>query len=66
MITNNDKIIFKLEIKKANPIKLLAITKFIENSSLLPPTDKFFYFTHIGMRCDKLLKNVVKNKSFED
>lgn len=65
MLTDEDKKLFKSEIRKANPVEVLTVAKFIEESSL-PPGDKSFCMSQIGMRCEKLLRNVAKNMSFSD
>lgn len=64
-LTPEDKRIFKAEIKKANPIEVLIVAEFIE-AAPLSAKDKKFCISCIGKRCEKLLRNVVENFSFED
>lgn len=66
MLTAEDKKIFKAEVRKANPIEILTIAEFIKKSKLLSKEDKSFCFSCIGMRSEKLLRNVVNNMSFDD
>ena len=64
-LTAEDKQKFKTELKNLNPVEVLTVATFIEKSSL-STADKKFCNTHIGMRCEKLLRNVANNISFED
>ena len=63
-LTDDDKKLFKSEIKNAGPIEVLEVSNFIENSQLFSK-DKDFCFTFIGIRCEKLLKNVVNNNDWK-
>ena len=55
-----DKKIFKAVMLKANAVEVLAVSEFIEDSNL-SKEDKRFCFSCIGMRCEKLIRNVVRN-----
>jgi hypothetical protein len=60
-----DKRKFKTEIKNLNPAEVLAVARFIEIAPF-SAADKRFCLSHIGKRCERLLRNVAKNISFED
>lgn len=65
-LTAEDKKKFKVEIKKLNPAEVLEVARLINNSTSLSVADKKFCTAHIGMRCERFLRNVVKNQSFSD
>jgi hypothetical protein len=65
-LTIEDKKKFKVEIKILNPAEVLEVARLINNSPSLSVADKQFCATHIGMRCERFLRNVVKNQSFLD
>lgn len=65
-LTSEDKKKFKEEIKNLNPDEVLEIARLINNSTSLSVVDKKFCDTHIGMRCERLLRNVVRSQSFSD
>jgi hypothetical protein len=66
-LTAEDKKLFKDNIRTANPIELLTVADFVEAvKEDFTAADLKFLHTHIGMRCERLLKNVVQNLSFED
>ncbi len=64
ILSDEDKKKFKSGIRNCNPVEILAVSKIIQNSSL-SPNDKKFCFTHIGIRCERLLRNVAKYQSWE-
>jgi hypothetical protein len=59
-LTPEDRRLFKAETAKAEPAEVMAVHDFIKGSPL-SAADKKFCYAHIGKRCEKLLKNVVKH-----
>ncbi|MTI82604.1 MAG: hypothetical protein FH756_01635 [Firmicutes bacterium] len=56
-LTSEDKQKFKTETKKLDPVETLAVARFIDEAPL-SAADKKFCKSHIGKRCERLLKNV--------
>lgn len=66
-MTKEDREYFKKGMKTANPIEFLMITDFLnEAAELFTAEDLKLMHSCAGKRAEKLLKNVVKNLSFED
>ena len=66
-LSKEDKSKFASEILIAKPDELLQVIAFIEAyKQKFTEKDLKFMHSHIGRRAEKLLRNVVKNFSFED
>lgn len=66
-LTPEDKTQFKQACKTAGPGEILTVAAFV-NSYAARFTDKDLRFmqSQIGQRCERLLRNVVKNYSWND
>ena len=66
-LSKEDKEKFSSEIQKAKPDELLLVIDFIQDhNEKFTDKDLKFMHSHIGRRAERLLRNVVKNFSFED
>lgn len=66
-LTKEDKEKFAEAAKTADPIEWLEIAHFLEDQKeKFTQSDWKFMWSHLGRRGEKLLKNVVRNFSFED
>lgn len=66
-LTAEDRQKFKAGCKTANPAELLTIAAFVEDhAARFTEKDLRFMRSQIGQRCERLLRNVVKNFSFDD
>ena len=66
-LTAEDKQKFKESCKTANPIEILTVAAFVEeHAKRFEEKDLRFMKSQIGQRCERLLRNVTKNYSFED
>lgn len=66
-LSKEDKSKFASEMRTAKPHELLEVNAFIEeHKAKFTEKDLKFMYSHIGRRAERLLRNVVKNFSFED
>ncbi len=65
-LTPEDRKKFQEGCKTMNPAEILALAEFIGRSGLFTDKDLRFMKSCIGKRCERLLRNVVKNFSFDD
>lgn len=66
-LTADDKKRFKSVCKTLNPLELLTVSDFVEdNIESFSKSDLRFMRSHIGQRCERLMRNAVKNFSFDD
>lgn len=66
-LTAEDKRTFKEGCHTANPTEILTVAAFVnENVARFTEKDLRFMRSQIGQRCERLLRNVVKNFSFDD
>ncbi len=66
-LTSEEKKRFKDVCKTLNPLDLLTVSDFVEdNAESFTKSDLRFMRSHIGRRIEQLMKNVVKNFSWED
>jgi len=66
-LTKEDKERFAEASKTANPVEWLTIAGFLEeHKDRIPKEDWKFMWSQLGRRGARLLKNVVRNFSFED
>lgn len=66
-MTKEDREYFAKGMKTANPIELLIVTDFIQEAEdAFSKTDIKFMRSCAGRRAERILKNAVKNFSFED
>lgn len=66
-LTAEDKKAFKEGCRTANPEEILTVAAFVnENAARFTEKDLRFMRSQIGQRCERLLRNVAKNFSFDD
>lgn len=66
-LTAEDKKAFKEGCRTANPAEILTVAAFVnDNADRFAEKDLRFMRSQIGRRCERLLRNVVKNFSFDD
>jgi hypothetical protein len=65
-LTPEDKAQFKAAMRSASPVEVLAMAAFIDGCPRFSAADMQFMRSCIGKRCERLLRNVVKNHSFDD
>lgn len=65
-LTPEDKAKFKEAMRSASPVEALAVAAFIDGCPHFSAADMKFMRSCIGKRCEQLLRNVVKNHSFDD
>ena len=66
-LTAEDRQKFKAGCKTADPAELLTVAAFVEDhADRFTEKDLRFMRSQIGQRCERLLRNVVKNFSFND
>jgi len=67
ILTPEDKTKFKQACKTAGPVEILTVAAFVNNyAARFADKDLRFMKSQIGQRCEHLLRNVVKNKSWID
>ena len=65
-LTPEDRAQFKEAIRSATPVEVLAVAEFIEGCGCFSEADMKFMRSCLGKRCERLLRNVVENHSFDD
>lgn len=66
-LTPEDKAQFKQTCKAADPVEILTVAAFVdEYAARFTEKDLRFMRSQIGQRCERLLRNVVKNFSWND
>lgn len=66
-LTPEDKKKFQEGCKTMNPAEILELSNFMERrSGMFTEKDLRFMRSCIGRRCERLLRNVVQNFSFDD
>ena len=65
-LTEADRAKFKTGAAQLGPLEVMEVSQIINSCGQFSKKDLRFMHSCLGRRCEQLLRNVVKNQSFDD